>query len=133
MGRRRPVTCRFAGRSGDSPVLVDDACEYPCAGGSPNPSGRRRGSALLAAPVSGYRKRTAAGIPWHVMHIRPRTKECPVPAPRWLGLTATAYRRDGLGRIIFMHCGPKRHVSPMADKTDTDSMARIVQVQLRAA
>jgi hypothetical protein len=57
----------------------------------------------------------------------------PGPCPPLAGLTATAYRRDGLGRIIFMHCGPKRHVSPMVDKTDTDSMARIVQVQLRAA
>lgn len=51
-----------------------------------------------------------------------------IPARRWIGLTATAYRRDGLGPIIFMHCGPKRHVIPMIDKSDPDPMARIVRV-----
>jgi len=50
-----------------------------------------------------------------------------VPARRWLGLTATAYRRDGLGPIIFMHCGPKRHVIPMVDKTDPQPLIRSVQ------
>ncbi len=51
-----------------------------------------------------------------------------IPARRWLGLTATAYRRDGLGPIIFMHCGPKRHVIPMVDKTDLEPMTRTVHV-----
>jgi superfamily II DNA or RNA helicase len=51
-----------------------------------------------------------------------------IPARRWIGLTATAYRRDGLGPVIFMHCGPKRHVIPMIDKTDPEPMARIVHV-----
>lgn len=32
-----------------------------------------------------------------------------IPARRWLGLTATPYRRDGLQAIIAMHCGPTRH------------------------
>lgn len=38
-----------------------------------------------------------------------------IPARRWIGLTATAYRRDGLGPVIFMHCGPKRHTIPLVD------------------
>jgi superfamily II DNA or RNA helicase len=51
-----------------------------------------------------------------------------IPARRWVGLTATAYRRDGLGPIIFMHCGPKRHVIPMVDKADPEPMTRTVHV-----
>ncbi len=51
-----------------------------------------------------------------------------IPARRWIGLTATAYRRDGLGPIIFMHCGPKRHVIPMVDTTDPEPMSRTVRV-----
>ena len=32
-----------------------------------------------------------------------------VPVRRWLGLTATPYRRDGLEGLITLHCGPIRH------------------------
>ena len=32
-----------------------------------------------------------------------------VPVRRWLGLTATPYRRDGLQALMAMHCGPVRH------------------------
>jgi superfamily II DNA or RNA helicase len=32
-----------------------------------------------------------------------------IPARRWLGLTATPYRRDKLDELIFMHVGPVRH------------------------
>lgn len=32
-----------------------------------------------------------------------------IPARRWLGLTATPYRRDKLQEIIHLHCGPIRH------------------------
>jgi superfamily II DNA or RNA helicase len=32
-----------------------------------------------------------------------------IPARRWLGLTATPYRRDGLQAMMLMHCGPVRH------------------------
>jgi superfamily II DNA or RNA helicase len=49
-----------------------------------------------------------------------------IPARRWLGLTATAYRRDGLGPVVFLHCGPKRHVIPMVDENDPDPMGRVV-------
>ena len=35
------------------------------------------------------------------------------PVRRWLGLTATPYRRDGLEDIITMHCGPTRHEIPI--------------------
>jgi superfamily II DNA or RNA helicase len=51
-----------------------------------------------------------------------------IPARRWIGLTATAYRRDGLGPIIFMHCGPKRHTIPMIDKGDPDTLQRSLHV-----
>ncbi|SCE69430.1 hypothetical protein GA0074696_0275 [Micromonospora purpureochromogenes] len=47
-----------------------------------------------------------------------------IPARRWVGLTATAYRRDGLGPVIFMHCGPKRHTIPMIDKGDPEALHR---------
>lgn len=47
-----------------------------------------------------------------------------IPARRWVGLTATAYRRDGLGPIIFMHCGPKRHVIPILDSSDPQPLER---------
>ena len=32
-----------------------------------------------------------------------------IPVRRWLGLTATPYRRDGLEAMMSMHCGPIRH------------------------
>jgi superfamily II DNA or RNA helicase len=32
-----------------------------------------------------------------------------IPVARWLGLTATPYRRDGLEGLISMYCGPIRH------------------------
>ncbi len=32
-----------------------------------------------------------------------------IPVPRWLGLTATPYRRDGLQGLISMYCGPIRY------------------------
>ena len=32
-----------------------------------------------------------------------------IPVRRWLGLTATPYRRDGLQAMMAMHCGPVRH------------------------
>lgn len=32
-----------------------------------------------------------------------------LPARRWIGLTATPYRRDKLDELITMHCGPVRH------------------------
>ncbi|MFN0089011.1 MAG: TOTE conflict system archaeo-eukaryotic primase domain-containing protein [Acidimicrobiales bacterium] len=34
---------------------------------------------------------------------------------RWLGLTATPYRRDGLEAIITMQCGPVRHEIALAE------------------
>jgi superfamily II DNA or RNA helicase len=32
-----------------------------------------------------------------------------VPVRKWVGLTATPYRRDGLQAMMAMHCGPVRH------------------------
>ncbi|ONH35135.1 MULTISPECIES: TOTE conflict system archaeo-eukaryotic primase domain-containing protein [Protofrankia] len=51
-----------------------------------------------------------------------------IPARRWIGLTATAYRRDGLGPVIFMHCGPKRHVIPIVDPAAPGPVARVVHL-----
>jgi len=42
-----------------------------------------------------------------------------IPARRWLGLTATPYRRDGLQGLITMYCGPIRY--RMDDKLDLES------------
>lgn len=51
-----------------------------------------------------------------------------IPARRWVGLTATAYRRDGLGSVIFMHCGPKRYAIPLVDTTDPTPLQRCLHV-----
>ncbi len=39
-----------------------------------------------------------------------------IPVRRWVGLTATPYRQDGLQALMAMHCGPVRHtmVAPSA-------------------
>ena len=37
-----------------------------------------------------------------------------LPVRRWIGLTATPYRRDGLQAMMAMHCGPIRHRMPGA-------------------
>ena len=42
---------------------------------------------------------------------------------RWLGLTATPYRRDGLEAIITMQCGPVRHEIALAE-TAAAALAR---------
>jgi superfamily II DNA or RNA helicase len=55
-----------------------------------------------------------------------------IPARRWIGLTATAYRRDGLGPVIFMHCGPKRYTIPMLDKADPEALKRELHVHATA-
>lgn len=46
---------------------------------------------------------------------------------RWVGLTATPYRRDGLEAIITMQCGPLRHEIALAD-TDAANLARRLHV-----
>jgi superfamily II DNA or RNA helicase len=35
-----------------------------------------------------------------------------IPTRKWLGLTATPYRRDGLQAMMAMYCGPVRHRMP---------------------
>jgi hypothetical protein len=37
-----------------------------------------------------------------------------VRARRWLGLTATPYRSDGLDQMILLQCGPVRHQIPLS-------------------
>ena len=46
------------------------------------------------------------------------------PTRRWLGLTATPYRRDGLEGIIELQCGPTRHETKPGDLTDTALVQR---------
>ena len=46
------------------------------------------------------------------------------PTRRWLGLTATPYRRDGLEGIIAMQCGPTRHETRPGDLPDTALVQR---------
>lgn len=41
-----------------------------------------------------------------------------IPVRRWLGLTATPYRRDGLDELISQQCGPVRYQTKH-DKRDT--------------
>jgi superfamily II DNA or RNA helicase len=48
-------------------------------------------------------------------------------ARRWVGLTATPYRRDGLEAIITMQCGPVRHEITLAD-TAAANLARRLHV-----
>jgi superfamily II DNA or RNA helicase len=43
---------------------------------------------------------------------------------RWLGLTATPYRRQGLEEIIEMHCGPVRHTITVKGSVSTALLRR---------
>ncbi|MDQ2839433.1 MAG: DEAD/DEAH box helicase [Actinomycetota bacterium] len=45
----------------------------------------------------------------HVPAVTFERAVCQIPVRRWLGLTATPYRRDGLQALMSMHCGPVRH------------------------
>ena len=51
-----------------------------------------------------------------------------IPVRRWLGLTATPYRRDGLEGLISMYCGPIRH--RMASRASRTSEVRTLQLDL---
>jgi superfamily II DNA or RNA helicase len=46
------------------------------------------------------------------------------PTRRWLGLTATPYRRDGLEGIIALQCGPTRHETRPEDITENALVQR---------
>lgn len=52
-----------------------------------------------------------------------------IPVRRWLGLTATPYRRDGLDELIFQQCGPVRHQIKHRDR-DTLDGAPVLQREL---
>lgn len=50
-----------------------------------------------------------------------------VPIPRWLGLTATPYRRDGLQGLINMYCGPTRFdATKRNDRNETMRLELVV-------
>ncbi|MCP4965401.1 MAG: DEAD/DEAH box helicase, partial [bacterium] len=48
---------------------------------------------------------------------------------RWLGLTATPYRRDGLEGIITLYCGPTRHEIKPGEMADAELIHREVIVR----
>lgn len=61
-------------------------------------------------------------------HLPARSFEIAVrdaPTRRWLGLTATPYRSDGLEAIITMQCGPVRHEIALADTPSATLIRRL--------
>ena len=62
-------------------------------------------------------------------HLPARSFEIAIreaPTRRWLGLTATPYRSDGLEAIITMQCGPVRHEIALADTASAALARRLV-------
>jgi len=49
-----------------------------------------------------------------------------IRARRWLGLTATPYRRDGLQGLITMYCGPIRHRMDERVDAETDFKRELI-------
>jgi superfamily II DNA or RNA helicase len=49
-----------------------------------------------------------------------------IPVRRWLGLTATPYRRDGLQALMAMHCGPVRHTMGLGESAALRTLDLIV-------
>jgi len=49
-----------------------------------------------------------------------------IPVRRWVGLTATPYRRDGLQAMMAMHCGPVRHTMSAPAESSRHSLELIV-------
>lgn len=49
-----------------------------------------------------------------------------MPVRRWLGLTATPYRRDGLQALMAMHCGPVRHTMSLGESAALRALDLIV-------
>ncbi len=49
-----------------------------------------------------------------------------IPARRWLGLTATPYRRDRLEGIMAMHCGPVRYHLERAAASEATPVLELV-------
>lgn len=49
-----------------------------------------------------------------------------IPVRKWVGLTATPYRRDGLQAMMGMHCGPVRHTMSSPAEADRHSLKLIV-------
>ena len=55
-----------------------------------------------------------------------------IPARRWLGLTATPYRRDKLDDLIAMQVGPVRHTITLArDAANQDTLLGTAQAHPR--
>ncbi len=57
-----------------------------------------------------------------------------IPARRWLGLTATPYRRDRLDDLIALQVGPARYTIPQADSGHSpaaDRAAELLRLDMR--
>jgi superfamily II DNA or RNA helicase len=60
----------------------------------------------------------------HVPAVSFETCVRQAPCRRWLGLTATPYRRDGLEAIIALQCGPTRYEITAKESAGTDLVRR---------
>lgn len=49
-----------------------------------------------------------------------------IPVRRWIGLTATPYRRDGLQAMMAMQCGPVRHTMSAPEGAERHSLRLVV-------
>jgi superfamily II DNA or RNA helicase len=56
-----------------------------------------------------------------------------IPVRRWVGLTATPYRRDGLQAMMAMHCGPVRHSMSVPVESDRHSLQLVVHPTVHEA
>jgi hypothetical protein len=56
-----------------------------------------------------------------------------IPVRRWIGLTATPYRRDGLQAMMAMHCGPVRHSMSAPAEASRHSLRLVVHTTAHEA
>ena len=75
------------------------------------PVARRSGASVLFEGYGLVIVDECHHLPARSFEIAVRDARC----RRWLGLTATPYRRDGLEAIITMQCGPVRHEIALAE------------------
>jgi superfamily II DNA or RNA helicase len=66
----------------------------------------------------------------HVPAVTFERAVCQLPVRRWLGLTATPYRRDRLQAMMALYCGPVRHRMP--ESADAQLLQRELVVHATA-
>jgi hypothetical protein len=100
------------------PLLRDDRCRLLACdfdGGSWALDALTYLDACRAAGLPAVLERSRSGechhLPARSFELAVRDARC----RRWVGLTATPYRRDGLEAVITMQCGPVRHEIALAD------------------